>query len=167
MPFVQSEFPNVAEQHPESKNQKVRFQFQRGLVGLGGESRLSDGNNQFFHTEAQPNPPQVQPLPPPETDQPPPRRPDVPCETQQPPDLAAPVAPAATVGAMSGASGGGPLGGLIPSLPVRKGSRASSARSFDRKALARAGKAFKQYDQQRSKLWTMDELNAKAKVKGK
>jgi phospholipid/cholesterol/gamma-HCH transport system substrate-binding protein len=95
VPFVQSTFPNV--QGPDAEhgnaNQQVRFQLQRGLVGLSGESRLSDGNNQWFHTALGPPATNVQPVPPTVIDQPPPRRPDVPCETQEKPDLAAPSAP--------------------------------------------------------------------------
>jgi hypothetical protein len=89
VPFIQSRIPGV-QGEPENSDQQVRFQIQRGFVGLSGESRLSDGNSPFFHTSGVPNPLQVQPAPPIDIDQPPPRRPDVPCETQEPPNLAAP-----------------------------------------------------------------------------
>jgi phospholipid/cholesterol/gamma-HCH transport system substrate-binding protein len=111
VPFVQSEYPNV--QGPDAEhgnaNQQVRFQLQRGLVGLSGESRLSDGNNQWFHTSVAPPAQHVQPAPPTVVDQPPPRRPDVPCETQEAPDLAAPFAPVTAFGGPGGGAGNLPL----------------------------------------------------------
>jgi hypothetical protein len=45
-----------------------------------------------------PNPTRVQPAIPATGNQPPPRRPDVPCETQEPPDLHAPDAAVAELG---------------------------------------------------------------------
>jgi phospholipid/cholesterol/gamma-HCH transport system substrate-binding protein len=103
VPYVQSTYPNVQGPDAEHGNaeQQVRYQLQRGLVGLSGESRLSDGNNQWFHTSLAPGATHVQPAPPTVVDQPPPRRPDVPCETQELPNLAAPHAP---VGAFGGDS---------------------------------------------------------------
>jgi phospholipid/cholesterol/gamma-HCH transport system substrate-binding protein len=108
VPFVQSKYPNVQGPDAEHGNaeQQVRFQLQRGLVGLSGESRLSDGNNQWFHTSIAPPALNVQPAPPTVVDQPPPRRPDVPCETQELPNLAAPHAPVTDFG--------GSLAGLLP-----------------------------------------------------
>jgi phospholipid/cholesterol/gamma-HCH transport system substrate-binding protein len=100
VPFVQSEYENVQGPDAEHGNagQQVRYQLQRGLVGLSGESRLSDGNNQWFHTSLAPPAMNVQPAPPTVVDQPPPRRPDVPCETQELPSLAAPFAPVTAFG---------------------------------------------------------------------
>jgi phospholipid/cholesterol/gamma-HCH transport system substrate-binding protein len=100
VPFVQSKYPNVQGPDAEHGNaeQQVRFQMQRALVGLSGESRLSDGNNQWFHTSLAPPATEVQPAPPTVVDQPPPRRPDVPCETQELPNLAAPAAPTTAFG---------------------------------------------------------------------
>jgi phospholipid/cholesterol/gamma-HCH transport system substrate-binding protein len=100
VPFVQSKYPNVQGADAEHGNseQQVRYQLQRGLVGLSGESRLSDGNNQWFHTSLAPPATHVQPAPPTVVDQPPPRRPDVPCETQELPNLAAPSAPVTAFG---------------------------------------------------------------------
>jgi phospholipid/cholesterol/gamma-HCH transport system substrate-binding protein len=100
VPFVRSRYPNVQGPDAEHGNagQQVRFQLQRGLVGLSGESRLSDGNNQWFHTSIAPPATEVQPAPPTVVDQPPPRRPDVPCETQELPNLAAPSAPVTAFG---------------------------------------------------------------------
>jgi phospholipid/cholesterol/gamma-HCH transport system substrate-binding protein len=135
VPFVQSKYPNVQGPDAEHGNaeQQVRFQLQRGLVGLSGESRLSDGNNQWFHTSLAPPATNVQPAPPRVVDQPPPRRPDVPCETQELPDLAAPFAPVTAFGGSG--TGGGPLG-----LPIPLG------QAFDTGALQRAEQLFKQYE---------------------
>lgn len=134
VPFVQSEYPNVQGADAEHGNaeQQVRYQLQRGLVGLSGESRLSDGNNQWFHTSAAPRATDVQPAPPAVVDQPPPRRPDVPCETQELPDLAAPFAPVTAFGG-SGGSGAGPL-----PLPLGE--------PFDTDALRRAEQLFKEHE---------------------
>jgi phospholipid/cholesterol/gamma-HCH transport system substrate-binding protein len=91
VPFINSRIPNPEE--PGNTNQRVNAQAQRGLVGLSGESRLNDGNITWFHVSAVPPGTAVRPAPPPDGgSQPPPRRPDVPCETQEPPDLNAPVA---------------------------------------------------------------------------
>jgi phospholipid/cholesterol/gamma-HCH transport system substrate-binding protein len=134
VPFVQSKYPNVQGADAEHGNseQQVRYQLQRGLVGLSGESRLSDGNNQWFHTSLAPAATHVQPAPPTVVDQPPPRRPDVPCETQELPNLAAPFAPVTAFGG-SGGSGGGPL-----PLPLGQG--------FDTDALRRAEQLFKEHE---------------------
>jgi phospholipid/cholesterol/gamma-HCH transport system substrate-binding protein len=90
VPYMRSRIPDVEDN--ANTDQQVRFQIQRGFPGLSGESRLSDGNTQYFHGSATPNPIKVQPAPPTVIDQPPPRRPDVPCETQQTPDLHGPKA---------------------------------------------------------------------------
>jgi hypothetical protein len=69
---------------------------QHSFPNLAGESRLSDGTNQFFHVGAVATGPSVRPAPP--TDggfTPPPHRPDVPCETQEIPNLNAPGGPIA------------------------------------------------------------------------
>ena len=95
VPWAKTPIPNPEE--PGNNNQLVYRQFNRGLVGLAGESRISDGNSSFFHTSGVPgvNPLHglitVRPAPPRDLgDQPPPRRPDVPCETQEPPNMNAP-----------------------------------------------------------------------------
>ena len=80
----------------ENSGQKVRNQLQRGMPGLSGESRLSDGNNQFFHAGATPPGNRVRPGPPPDGgNMPMPHRPDIPCETQELPNLHAPGGPIA------------------------------------------------------------------------
>jgi phospholipid/cholesterol/gamma-HCH transport system substrate-binding protein len=129
VPFVQSKYPNVEGPDAEHGNggQQVRHQLQRGLVGLSGESRLSDGNNQWFHTSLAPPATNVQPAPPTVVDQPPPRRPDVPCETQELPNLAAPSAPTT-------AFGGEPIGPLPLGQP------------FDVSALRRAERLFEEHE---------------------
>jgi phospholipid/cholesterol/gamma-HCH transport system substrate-binding protein len=95
VPFVRDSIP--ADDH-ENTDQQVRYQLQRALPGLSGESRLSDGNNQAFHAQNVPPPSKVEPAPPHDVDQPPPRRPDMPCEIQDKPNLAAPRAESAEIG---------------------------------------------------------------------
>ena len=90
VPFIRSRIPDTGE--PNNTNQQVRHQIQRGFPGLSGESRLSDGNTQWFHASGIAQANQIIPAPPTNVNQPPPRRPDVPCETQEPPNLAAPGA---------------------------------------------------------------------------
>ena len=95
LPFMDLKVPN-----PESGNeaqnsdQEVRKQLQRGFPGLSGESRLSDGNNQYFHAGATPPGDRVRPGPPPDGgSMPMTHRPDIPCEEQELPDLHAPGGP--------------------------------------------------------------------------
>ena len=95
VPFMDLKIPN-----PESGNeaqnsdQPVRAQLQRGFPGLSGESRLSDGNNQFFHAGVTPPGDPVRPGPPPDLgNMPMTHRPDVPCEEQELPNLHAPGGP--------------------------------------------------------------------------
>ncbi|MDQ4048969.1 MAG: MlaD family protein [Actinomycetota bacterium] len=135
VPWANSTIPNPEE--PGNDNQRVYRQFNRGLVGLAGESRLFDGNSSYFHTSGVPgvNLKQggitVRPAPPPDLgDQPPPRRPDVPCETQQPPNMNAPGGPLAR---FTGAEGRRALPKLA-SLADRKA------------ALRKAGEAYLKHD---------------------
>jgi phospholipid/cholesterol/gamma-HCH transport system substrate-binding protein len=97
VPFMGLEIPNPETgNEAENSGQKVRNQLQRGMPGLSGESRLSDGNNQFFHAGATPPGNRVRPGPPPDGgSMPMPHRPDVPCETQELPNLHAPGGPIA------------------------------------------------------------------------
>jgi phospholipid/cholesterol/gamma-HCH transport system substrate-binding protein len=143
VPFVQSKFSNVQGADAENGNgdEQVRYQLQRGLVGLSGESRLSDGNNQWFHTSLAPPALNVQPAPPTVVDQPPPRRPDVPCETQEVPNLEAPFAPITAFGGSQ--SGENPAVPGLPSLPI-------PGRAFDQSALRRAGELFKEIEAKRA-----------------
>ena len=95
VPFMDLEIPNPETgNEAENSGQKVRQQLQRGFPGLAGESRLSDGNNQYFHAGATPPGNRVRPGPPPDGgSQPLPHRPDVPCEEQELPNMHAPGGP--------------------------------------------------------------------------
>ncbi len=95
LPFMDLEIPNPETgNEAENSGQKVRNQLQRGMPGLSGESRLSDGNNQYFHAGATPPGNRVRPGPPPDGGSMPlPHRPDVPCEEQELPNLHAPGGP--------------------------------------------------------------------------
>jgi phospholipid/cholesterol/gamma-HCH transport system substrate-binding protein len=75
----------------------------RGLVGLSGESRHSDGGTQYFRGSAVALGDRVRPGPPSDGgNQPPPRRPDQPCELQQLPNLRAPGGPSTAFAVTSG-----------------------------------------------------------------
>ena len=94
VPFMDLDIPNPESGNEAENSGKVRQQLQRGFPGLSGESRLSDGNNQFFHAGATPPGKRVRPGPPPDGgSQPMPHRPDVPCELQELPNLHAPGGP--------------------------------------------------------------------------
>jgi phospholipid/cholesterol/gamma-HCH transport system substrate-binding protein len=92
-PFSRSRIPSA-----ESGNSghEVRRQILRGFVGLAGESRNNDANTPYFHlqtvapTKLGPPTGRLEPLSPPNPNTPLPHRPDVPCETQEPPNLDAP-----------------------------------------------------------------------------
>jgi phospholipid/cholesterol/gamma-HCH transport system substrate-binding protein len=96
VPFIESPIPSI-----ESGNsgQAVREQIMRSFVGLAGESRNNDANTPVFHIQGV-NPTnlttgRIEPAAPPNPNTPPEHRPDVPCETQEPPNLAAPGGSAA------------------------------------------------------------------------
>jgi virulence factor Mce-like protein len=98
VPFLESEIPSI---EAGNSGHLVREQFQRSFVGLGGESRINDANSPFFHIQAVPPAKlagtyggRIEPAAPPNPNVPPPHRPDVPCETQEAPNLAAPGGPA-------------------------------------------------------------------------
>jgi phospholipid/cholesterol/gamma-HCH transport system substrate-binding protein len=95
LPFMDLEIPNPETgNEAENSGQKVRNQLQRGMPGLSGESRLSDGNNQFFHAGATPPGNRVRPGPPLDGgSMPMQHRPDVPCEEQELPNMHAPGGP--------------------------------------------------------------------------
>jgi len=93
VPFVESRIPDP--DFPDNTNHRVIEAMQHSFPNLAGESRLSDGNNQFFHAGPVAPGPDVRPAPPDDGGfTPPPHRPDVPCETQEIPDLNAPGGPA-------------------------------------------------------------------------
>ena len=100
VPFAESEIPSL---EPGNAGQQVRRQINRSFVGLAGESRNNDANTPVFHIQgvAPSNLAlgQIQPAAPPDANTPPPHRPDVACETQEPPNLTAPGGPATTYGA--------------------------------------------------------------------
>jgi phospholipid/cholesterol/gamma-HCH transport system substrate-binding protein len=95
VPFMDLKIPNPETgKEAENSDQPVRAQLQRGMPGLSGESRLSDGNNQYFHAGVTPPGSRVRPGPPPDGGSMPiPHRPDIPCETQELPNLHAPGGP--------------------------------------------------------------------------
>jgi ABC-type transporter Mla subunit MlaD len=99
VPFAESRIPSI-----ESGNsgQQVRNQINRSFVGLAGESRTVDANTPVFHIQAVAPSNlalgRIEPAAPPDPSTPPPHRPDVPCETQQPPNLRAPGGPATVFG---------------------------------------------------------------------
>jgi phospholipid/cholesterol/gamma-HCH transport system substrate-binding protein len=97
VPFMGLKIPNPESgNEAENSDQPVRAQLQRGMPGLSGESRLSDGNNQYFHAGATMPGNRVRPGPPPDGgSMPMTHRPDVPCETQELPNLHAPGGPIA------------------------------------------------------------------------
>jgi hypothetical protein len=91
VPFVESPIPSI---EAGNSDQAVRAQIMRSFVGLAGESRVNDANTPVFHVQGV-NPAnltagRVEPAPPPNPNLPPEHRPDVPCETQEPPNLSAP-----------------------------------------------------------------------------
>jgi virulence factor Mce-like protein len=128
LPWAKTPIPDPDFSYDGSNNQPPYKEQPRGLVGLSGETRISDANTQLLHAELQsgpanvlyqdhgdvfvaqaPGPPQaVRPIRP---DHRPTFRPDVPCETQQTPDMhAAAGSPDQTV-----TGTGTPL---VPGLPI-------------------------------------------------
>ena len=109
VPFANTQIPDP--DFPANSGQTFAKQAPRGLVGLSGESRLFDANSPLFHiafgtgattvvmgdrgedffAQAPEPPAGVRPIRPNDR---PRMRPDVPCETQEPPDLNAPGGPA-------------------------------------------------------------------------
>ena len=91
VPFVESPIPSI---EAGNSGQAVREQIMRSFVGLAGESRNNDANTPVFHIQGV-NPlnltaGRLEPAAPPNPNTPPEHRPDVACETQEPPNLAAP-----------------------------------------------------------------------------
>jgi phospholipid/cholesterol/gamma-HCH transport system substrate-binding protein len=99
VPFMESEIPSIEE---GNSGHSVREQINRSFVGLAGESRNHDANTPLFHIQGV-NPfklaaGEIEPAAPLDPNMPPPHRPDVPCETQEPPNLNAPAGPATLYG---------------------------------------------------------------------
>ena len=92
VPFAESPIPSIEE---GNSGQLVREQINRSFVGLAGESRNHDANTPLFHVQGvapmKLTAGQLEPASPPDPTTPPQHRPDVPCETQAPPNLAAPA----------------------------------------------------------------------------
>jgi virulence factor Mce-like protein len=99
LPYLESPIPSTEE---GNSNQEVRRQINRSFVGLSGESRTNDANSPWFRISGVPpsnlSEGTVEPVPPANSNTPPQHRPDVPCETQEPPDLTAPTAPGSSLG---------------------------------------------------------------------
>jgi virulence factor Mce-like protein len=91
VPFVESPIPSI---EAGNSDQAVRAQIMRSFVGLAGESRVTDANTPVFHIQGVSplnlTSGRIEPAAPANPNMPPEHRPDVPCETQQPPNLAAP-----------------------------------------------------------------------------
>ncbi len=91
VPFAESDIPSIED---GNSGHSVRAQINRSFVGLAGESRNFDANTPVFHIQGV-NPfnlasGKIEPAAPLDANTPPPHRPDVPCETQDPPNLNAP-----------------------------------------------------------------------------
>jgi len=95
VPFSESKIPSI---ESGNSDQEVRRQLTRSLVGLAGESRINDANTSAFHIQGvsphKLSTGRIEPAAPSDPNKPPPHRPDVPCETQEPPNLDAPGGPA-------------------------------------------------------------------------
>jgi phospholipid/cholesterol/gamma-HCH transport system substrate-binding protein len=91
VPFVESPIPSI---EAGNSGQAVRAQLMRSFVGLAGESRVTDANTPVFHIQGVSplnlTAGRIEPAAPANPNMPPEHRPDVPCETQEPPNLAAP-----------------------------------------------------------------------------
>jgi phospholipid/cholesterol/gamma-HCH transport system substrate-binding protein len=127
VPFFESEIPSIEE---GNSGHAVREQVNRSFVGLAGESRNNDANTPVFHIQGvapmKLTAGEVEPAPPHDPTVPPPHRPDVPCETQEPPNLQAPAGSALDPRyTQVSAAGEGPQGGAASAAAA---ARAASAR---------------------------------------
>ncbi len=99
VPWAEDEIPSIEE---GNSGHSVREQINRSFVGLSGESRVNDANTPVFHVQGvapfKLAAGEIEPGAPINPNVPPPHRPDVPCETQEPPNLAAPGGPATLFG---------------------------------------------------------------------
>ena len=91
VPFFESPIPSI---EAGNSGQLVRSQVMHSFVGLSGESRVADANTPVFHIQGVSplnlTSGRIEPAAPQDPNMPLPHRPDVPCETQEPPNLAAP-----------------------------------------------------------------------------
>lgn len=129
-PWIQSDMPHpFLPEYTGTLSQKTG----RTLVGHGGEGRNFDANGTYSHISILPYaaaPLRVYPAPPPDPTKLPQHRPDVPCETQDPPNLDAVggIAPASSNGGQgilplgSGADfvTAPPAGAAVPLLKARE-----------------------------------------------
>jgi phospholipid/cholesterol/gamma-HCH transport system substrate-binding protein len=98
VPFAESEIPSIEQ---GNTGQEARRQILRSFVGLAGESRMHDANTPMFHIQGvlpgKLGGPTglIEPAAPLDPNMPPLHRPDIPCETQEPPNLDAPGGPVA------------------------------------------------------------------------
>ena len=99
VPWAEDEIPSIEE---GNSGHSVREQINRSFVGLAGESRVNDANTPVFHVQGvapfKLAAGEIEPGAPTNPNVPPPHRPDVPCETQEPPNLSAPGGPATLFG---------------------------------------------------------------------
>ena len=99
VPWAEDEIPSIEE---GNSGHSVREQINRSFVGLSGESRVNDANTPVFHVQGvapfKLAAGEIEPGAPVNPNVPPPHRPDVPCETQEAPNLAAPAGPATLFG---------------------------------------------------------------------
>jgi len=108
VPWVESPIPSIEE---GNSGHLVREQINRSFVGLAGESRNHDANTPLFHVQGvapvKLTAGNLEPAAPPDPTVPPPHRPDVACETQEPPNLQAPSGSALDPRLTQVSSGGG------------------------------------------------------------
>jgi len=117
VPFVNRDFPDP--DFPGNSG-TVNQKLMRSFVGLSGESRSVDANQSYFHASLVPPGIQVRPAPPNSPTNPPPHRPDVPCETQEPPNLDAPGANLVQTGGLSPRDASEPKRSAGPSAATRR-----------------------------------------------
>ncbi len=117
VPFINSDFPDP--DFPGNSG-TVNQKLMRSFVGLSGESRAVDANQSYFHASAVPPGLQVRPAPPDSPTNPPPHRPDVPCETQDAPNLEAPSASLVQSGGLNPRSASSPKRVRGPSTATRR-----------------------------------------------
>jgi virulence factor Mce-like protein len=129
LPFAKEPIPDP--DFPQNSGEPFYKQGPRGFVGLAGESRLMDANTPMFHAQINAGTNTIlnvqddgqgvfaQTAAPPKAVRParpaarPMFRPDIPCETQEPPDLNAPTAGPDKLLAQPA----GVLDGIVPPLP--------------------------------------------------
>jgi hypothetical protein len=140
VPFFKTPIPDP--DFPRHDGRTVQQDAGNAFVGLAGESRLNDVNTPYYHVQANAgastielrnpegesffaqaaSPPKgVRPIMP---DDRPPARPGIPCETQEPPDMAAPGGdPSPTVNATGPCS---PSGDPIACIPLPRRTEAEA-----------------------------------------